>query len=1069
MAQLLPGSDISPIRHDLASLFTGTNLRNTLGESVTLRFLPGTTTLVSEGVSPSLQDPELGLGGTGNYRVKYNGFIEVRDAWKSSNSFTAPSFGGGESAANEFKLDFQNARFTSIELQYEVQGAEGPGAEAPGATPTGNRWLTALSIGSTASRDKTEPALATGVQRVAYEITEDDFWRLRSALDSLDTGERIVASVQKLPSEAVRSNLYNDTTKPTVFTSSSMLAQFDVTNVNWRSLEVSQESGRDLTPQEVSAITRSDLESARLYITFALEDASAVPPTPAPALTIKALDEFSSENSRADSYRILQDPVKAGLGSTFAYKLPFNLSVETGVDPNSGASPIPLPLRDTTNREFINELLSKVEGLTPRNFDVLSSVMSAVYNWNFPNDSGARPYLFGDDFILGTRDDDVIYGFSGNDTIRGYSGNDILRGMHGRDQLAGGSGDDVLVFDGSTSAFDTLSLRWASVGPEQASGGPGKDFFVFRPTEINLTPTNDLYQLFDLPSLSGNYDKDKFLGNYRYKLLPEQDYNEQKSIWAVNKSGTVVQFTYTYNGNAASDKYLTAVHDQAFDEGHASIVFGAQTLAFRDDSANLLTQFSVVPTLTPASITNYSGISSTFSGTGGIGVPGGGVIPVSGVGTNIVSSLPPANWISSFYVPATPNSAISVRASDSVVAPDSITSSQITVPFQVTSGTLLAATNITTMDGNIPTGAGVRIWVRSDQIIAASALEVRFYSGDASTLTNTTVPLDIYPLPSISKDLWTSVTLQGNWFAGDAKSFALFAKGDVSTTANTSTNIFVDRLELFDSALGDNQYRVLRAYESDDANLSLTYDPVIGVNTQTRKLENSKTIDLFDRPRGSDGFPYGREFYDGGGDSGPDGFVGPSGLQQWSYQTKDGVYIRVKDDNQYYNPFLSQNQNREPFSSQDPNRVSALTERIRITDFQVGSDKIDLSAYGITNEFLQSNNLFYGGPLVGNLYSPSLTSFPLVSQMKLTGTAYLAALSGVLSTKEGLTITAGRTPWTGGALSLFIKENNTATGDYNKNGQLNDTLVEIQLVGLSLGSVSARMFGEAGQVFGLDN
>jgi len=104
--------------------------------------------------------------------------------------------------------------------------------------------------------------------------------------------------------------------------------------------------------------------------------------------------------------------------------------------------------------------------------------------------------------------------------------------------------------------------------------------------------------------------------------------------------------------------------------------------------------------------------------------------------------------------------------------------------------------------------------------------------------------------------------------------------------------------------------------------------------------------------------------------------------------------------------------------------------------------------------------------VVGNLFSSSLTSIPSVSQMKLTGTAYLAALSTALSTKEGLTITAGRTPWTGGALSLFIKENNTL--DYNNNGQKNDTLVEIQLVGLSLGSVSARMFGEAAGVFGLE-
>ena len=293
-------------------------------------------------------------------------------------------------------------------------------------------------------------------------------------------------------------------------------------------------------------------------------------------------------------------------------------------------------------------------------------------------------------------------------------------------------------------------------------------------------------------------------------------------------------------------------------------------------------------------------------------------------------------------------------------------------------------------------------------------------------------------------------------------------------TPTTPINIFVDRLELVDSELLDNQYRVLQADERDDANLTLTYDPVIDNNTHTLKLENLNIKHLFDRPRGSDGFPYGKEFYDGGGDSGPDGFVGPSGLQQWSYNMTDGVYIRVRDDEQYYNPFLSQNQNREPFWPSDPNRVSALTERIRITDFQVGSDKIDLSAYGITNEFLQSTHLFYGGPTVGNLYSPSLTSFSSVSQMKLTGSTFLKALSDTLSVREGLIITAGRTPWTGGALSLFVKEDPARDApnkpvDYNNNGSFNDTLVEIQLVGLSLGSVSARMFGEAEKVFGLDS
>jgi len=449
-------------------------------------------------------------------------------------------------------------------------------------------------------------------------------------------------------------------------------------------------------------------------------------------------------------------------------------------------------------------------------------------------------------------------------------------------------------------------------------------------------------------------------------------------------------------------------------------------------------------------------------------VPSNDVIPVNGVGTNTVSDLPPINWISSFYVPASTNSPISVRTSDSVVAPYSNTSNQITVPKEVPKETLLAATNITanTIDGNIPTGAGVRIWVRSDQATSPTSLEVRFFSENANALTNSTQPLldSKYPLPALKQNEWTPVVLRDSWFAGDANSFALFAKDDLSTTL--TTNIFVDRLELFDSALETDQYRVLLADERDNANLNLTYDPVIGGGIQTRTLENSGTTVLFDRPKGSDGFPYGREFYDGGLDSGPDGFVGPSGLQQWTYETKDGVYIRVRDDNQYYNPFLSQNQNREPFWSSDPNRVSALTERIRITDFQVGSDKIDLSAYGITNEFLQSNNLIYASPVVGSLYSSSsLTSFPSQPQMKLTGTTYLKALNDALSTKEGLTITAGRTPWTGGALSLFVKEKL----DYNNNGSVNDTLVEIQLVGLSLGSVSARMFGEAEKVFGLES
>ncbi|MBP7337126.1 M10 family metallopeptidase C-terminal domain-containing protein [Niveispirillum sp.] len=69
---------------------------------------------------------------------------------------------------------------------------------------------------------------------------------------------------------------------------------------------------------------------------------------------------------------------------------------------------------------------------------------------------------YGDDSIVGTSGNDNIDGSYGNDTLVGGEGNDTLNGGEGFDRLSGGPGDDVLYVGGSDSLI----------------GGDGRDLFI---------------------------------------------------------------------------------------------------------------------------------------------------------------------------------------------------------------------------------------------------------------------------------------------------------------------------------------------------------------------------------------------------------------------------------------------------------------------------------------------------------------------------------------------------------------------------------------------------------------
>ncbi len=164
------------------------------------------------------------------------------------------------------------------------------------------------------------------------------------------------------------------------------------------------------------------------------------------------------------------------------------------------------------------------------------------------------------------------------------------------------------------------------------------------------------------------------------------------------------------------------------------------------------------------------------------------------------------------------------------------------------------------------------------------------------------------------------------------------------------------------------------------------------------------------------------------------------------------LYVRNTSDNWHYNPFMSQSQNDAYHSGTtgatratiDPaNGLSNLTQRIRIQDFKIGTDKIDLSAFGLSREVLLANDKTLTGK---------------------NGTTYLKALSDVLK-PEGLKITSAKNGWTSGNTSLYLKEDNA---DFNGNSTKDDTLLEIQLVGINISSLNGRFFGESARTNGSD-
>jgi len=135
-----------------------------------------------------------------------------------------------------------------------------------------------------------------------------------------------------------------------------------------------------------------------------------------------------------------------------------------------------------------------------------------------------------------------------------------------------------------------------------------------------------------------------------------------------------------------------------------------------------------------------------------------------------------------------------------------------------------------------------------------------------------------------------------------------------------------------------------------------------------------------------------------------------------------------------YNPFLSQSQNATPFSNDIRSlNVSMLTFKTRILDFKVGEDKLDLSNFGIDQDFMNNKAL-----------------------TKLNGSAFINAMNIALN-PDGIKMVVGKTGWTSNNTTLFIQENGI---DTNGNGRFNDNLLEIQLVGIASSAISMKMFGD---------
>ena len=178
----------------------------------------------------------------------------------------------------------------------------------------------------------------------------------------------------------------------------------------------------------------------------------------------------------------------------------------------TGSLSLALPNRgttDTSTLEDIKDSITTTNGATyGSSFYNSWEYQCALYNWQYPEGSSAVQYLFGDDSLNGTRLNDVITGGAGSDTINGGLGDDVLYGSFGADILYGAAGNDVIHFDGGSSVWNykggtnTARGSYNSHTIDQASGGTGKDYFVFNLPGFNFTAADPIYP--SLPDLYGN-------------------------------------------------------------------------------------------------------------------------------------------------------------------------------------------------------------------------------------------------------------------------------------------------------------------------------------------------------------------------------------------------------------------------------------------------------------------------------------------------------------------------------------------------------------------------------------
>jgi hypothetical protein len=157
------------------------------------------------------------------------------------------------------------------------------------------------------------------------------------------------------------------------------------------------------------------------------------------------------------------------------------------------------------------------------------------------------------------------------------------------------------------------------------------------------------------------------------------------------------------------------------------------------------------------------------------------------------------------------------------------------------------------------------------------------------------------------------------------------------------------------------------------------------------------------------------------------------------------VNFERNDIDAQYNPYQSQNMISTPFwYTESPTKVvtslansynlSPLTFWSRINDFKVGQDQLDLSFFGLTEDFFASNS----------------------SIGAKKGSAFIGAVNTLIAA-DGYKLAVGKSVFTSGNTVLMVQE----LTDQNANGTGNDTLVAIELVGISQTAIGKMMFGEA--------